>query len=557
MEVSPIDERFAMSQHLGKYRLVATLGQGGMGTVYLALATGVGQFRKLLVVKELLPDLTRKEGFIEMFLDEARLAARLDHPNVVQTFEAGNDAGRYFLAMEYLDGQPLSALLERLKDRGGLPLHIHLQILTEVLAGLHYAHELHDYDGSSLHVVHRDVSPQNVFITYHGQVKVVDFGVAKAANASALTHPGVFKGKFGYAAPEQIMGRPVDPRADVFAVGVMMWQAIAGKRFSATVPTPESFRTRATGGEPRIGQVVPDVDPLLADICDNALALDPDDRLRSAEEFYNDLVDYQILTRSRVEPAQIAQLMREVFADERQQVHRVIEQAMKHDGATESVVASLPFLKQEAEKVPTSRADLSSLIQVSHAKDDDEIRERYAQSMAAPLSSAPPPPLGFGQRAIAVARSPLALASLGFFGVLVVAWLGARLLTSAAEPSAPLATQARAPASAAAPPTSQDELPPPAAAEPSAAIAVQPLAPVAVQPPAPKIEEPVAAGARGRGEDGDEAKPRATRPREREGVLRVQPRSSGDGQGDPDMGSDLRSVRRGGKLRIDVEDPYL
>jgi serine/threonine protein kinase len=238
MEISRMEDRKPANEQLGKYRRVATLGQGGMGTVFLAFAHGVGQFRKLLVVKELLPELTGKEGFIEMFLDEARLAARLDHPNVVQTFEVGHEGGRYFLAMEYLDGQPLSALIERMRERGGLPLPVHLQILSEVLAGLQYAHELCDYDGRPLAVVHRDISPHNVFITYHGQVKIVDFGVAKAANASALTHPGVFKGKFGYAAPEQILGGPVDARADVFSVGVMLWQAIAGRRFAEPTPTP-------------------------------------------------------------------------------------------------------------------------------------------------------------------------------------------------------------------------------------------------------------------------------------------------------------------------------
>ena len=204
-----------------------------MGTVYLALASGFGQFRKLLVIKELRQDLTRQKGFIRLFMDEAKLAARLSHPNVVQTFEAFQDGNRYLLAMEYLDGQSLSALITRFAgETRELKLGVHLHILCEVLSGLHYAHELRDYDNTRLHVVHRDVSPQNVFLTYHGEVKVVDFGVAKAANAATSTAPGVFVGKFSYAAPEQILGRPVDARTDVFAVGVMLWQALAQRRFS-------------------------------------------------------------------------------------------------------------------------------------------------------------------------------------------------------------------------------------------------------------------------------------------------------------------------------------
>src|SRR4029077_14425124 len=156
LDLSPGDAQ------LGKYRLVATLGQGGMGTVYLALASGLGSFRKLLVVKELPRDLPWKESSLGMFMDEAHLAARLDHPNVLQTFEAGEDHGRYFLAMEYLDGQPLNALIERARtagDKHGLALELQVHIFCEVLNGLQYAHDLKDYDGSLLHVVHRDISP--------------------------------------------------------------------------------------------------------------------------------------------------------------------------------------------------------------------------------------------------------------------------------------------------------------------------------------------------------------------------------------------------------------
>jgi serine/threonine-protein kinase len=383
---------------LGKYRLVATLGQGGMGTVYLAFASGLGEFRKLLVVKELRQDLIVKDTSVAMFIDEARLAARLDHPNVVQTFEADQDNGRYFLAMEYLDGQPLSALVER----GGLPLGLHVHLLCEMLAGLQYAHELRDYDGSNLHVVHRDVSPQNVFITYHGQVKVVDFGVAKACNASTLTMPGMFKGKFAYAAPEQATGRPVDARADVFAVGVMLWEAIAGRRFAEPAPTHETFHARATGREPRILEVAPDTEPMLADICNRALAVDPDQRFSSAQAFRSELQDYLLLTGQRPDSAELAQLMREVFSSEREAMHQVIQRAMKQGGATESMVEALPFMRAnsvvEYEEEATIVADLSSLAEVSHESDDAKIRASYEVSKITPLrpvsrfSAQPKPP---------------------------------------------------------------------------------------------------------------------------------------------------------------------
>jgi len=331
-----------VTTQLGKYRLVARLGQGGMGTVYLALASGLGEFRKLLVVKELRRDLTRQEGFVTMFMDEAKLAARLDHPNVVQTFEASQEQGRYYLAMEFLDGQPFSALLDRLaamptlSGARGLPLHIHIHVLCEVLAGLQYAHELTDYQGQPLHVVHRDVSPHNVFLTYHGQVKVMDFGVAKAAGASSLTEPGVFKGKFAYAAPEQVMGRPVDGRADVFAIGIMLWQAIAGRPFSERAVTPASFRARAAGLEPRIRAVVPTLDPELARICDRALEVDPEARYTCAAEMRADLQQYMQSQRMRVDAAELGELLRSLFDNERREIHSLIEQAM-HGSAVSGV----------------------------------------------------------------------------------------------------------------------------------------------------------------------------------------------------------------------------
>jgi len=350
-----------------------------MGTVYLALASGFGQFLKLLVIKELRQDLTRQKGFIRLFMDEAKLAARLSHPNVVQTFEAFRDDDRYLLAMEYLDGQPLSALIHRLAGDTAhkLPLDLHIHILCEILAGLHYAHELRDYDGSRLRVVHRDISPQNVFLTYHGEVKVVDFGVAKAANAANSTAPGVFVGKFAYAAPEQILGRPVDARTDVFAVGVMLWQAIAERRFSMTSPTPEAFRGRAEGVEPRIRAVVPDVDPALADICDRAMEVDPDRRFPTAQAFRLALQEYLEARNVRVHDADLANLMQSVFEAERAALHAQIEAAVQASG-TGSNVEPLSFLGGEREQ--TAVADLSELADISARHDVMEIGDGYANT---------------------------------------------------------------------------------------------------------------------------------------------------------------------------------
>lgn len=347
-------------QQLGKYRLVAKLGQGGMGTVYLALASGLGSFRKILVVKELRHDLPWKENSLTMFMDEAQLAARLDHPNVLQTFEAGEADGRYFLAMEYLDGQPLSAVIDRALDRGGIPLELHVHILCEVLSGLQYAHDLTDYDGTRLHVVHRDVSPQNVFITHHGQVKVVDFGVAKANNASNSTSPGVFKGKFAYAAPEQLQARPVDGRCDVFAVGVMLWEAIARQRFGVPKPSVDAFRIRTHGLEPKITDVAPDVDPLLAEICEAALKVNPLERVESAAALRERLQQWLLLQGEHLKTEDVAAFMRELFSRERSERRRVIERAMEDAGASQSVIAALPRELVDRESGSAPRIELQT-----------------------------------------------------------------------------------------------------------------------------------------------------------------------------------------------------
>jgi eukaryotic-like serine/threonine-protein kinase len=544
---------------LGKYRLVATLGQGGMGTVYLALVRGPGEFRKLLVVKELRAELTQRASFITMFMDEARLAARLDHPNVVQTFEVGEEAGRYFLAMEYLDGQPLNALIERARKTSGLPLSIHIQILCEVLTGLHYAHELCDYDGSSLHVVHRDVSPQNVFITHHGQVKVVDFGVAKVATANSLTSPGVFKGKFAYAAPEQTMGHPVDARCDVFAVGVMLWEAIAGRRFAEQTPTVESFRARNQGSEPRIAEVAPDVDRLLAEISDKALAVDPAQRYPSAEAFRLALQEYLLLSGERVEGAQIGELSRALFQEERRAIHQVIERAMASNGASRSSVAALPFLRASThtEDSPTTVADLSSLVQVSHEADDDKIRAGYAYSrVTAPAYPAP-------RATKHTWRWVGAACALGLCG------LGLWLMAARTRPAVPAHGVIRAarpqPSAADARATPvpsalralnrNGEVNPgaadrasPSAGSPPAQLDVAAVEPASVSRLEPKHAKRAASTAQRR-----ERMPHDTASALGGASEAQRPPPAGS---EPAMGSDLHSTRNGTRIRIDIEDPY-
>src|SRR5260370_1330933 len=185
----------------GKYKLLAELGRGGMANVYLAVARGPSGFNKLVVLKSLRSDLAGDPELLSMFWEEARLAARLNHPHVVQTYEVGEYAGRPVIVMEYLEGQTLANVLQRAK--GQMSLALHLRVIIDSLEGLHHAHELTDFAGKALGLVHRDMSPQNVFITFDGQVKVLDFGIAKVVNSQAQTSTGVLKGKVKYMAREQ------------------------------------------------------------------------------------------------------------------------------------------------------------------------------------------------------------------------------------------------------------------------------------------------------------------------------------------------------------------
>jgi serine/threonine-protein kinase len=360
---------------IGPYQLLAKIGEGGMGTVHLTKMDGPAGFNKLAVVKELRPDLLGNAPFLEMFLNEARIAARLAHPNVVHTYGADEDNGRLYLAMEYLDGQPWSRVRHVLWQRGTLPHDLHVKVLAQVLSGLHYAHELRDYDGRALEVVHCDMSPQNVFVTYDGQVKIVDFGVARAVTGTERPDADMIVGKLAYIAPEQVRGEEVDRRADVFAVGVMLWEALAGRRYADDKDMKEVRRKRSLGEGPRLRDVVPDVPQSLSDICDRALALDPRDRYATAAEFRDALLaclaeDYQDADRER-----LGQLVSQVFAKERAKVHAVIERHLKQPSPLASSIEDLVASLQPEPVEHTIKADLSELASVSRLRDEAAMLE--------------------------------------------------------------------------------------------------------------------------------------------------------------------------------------
>lgn len=306
------------------YRPFLELGEGGMAKVFLASAVGPGGFNKLVVLKVMRATDLADDTICQMFADEARLSARFNHPNLVQVQEVNLAAEPPYLVMEYLDGKPLSALRANTRITPGM----RLVILSEVLNGLHHAHELCHFDGSPLGIVHRDVSPQNVFVTYDGAVKVLDFGIAKQIGAASRTQTGEIKGKLAYMAPEQLLGSGIDRRADVFAVGSMLWEAAAGRRMWHGLGEAAMMHRLATGEIPRPGAYAA-IDPELEEIIVKATAADPDQRFQTALELQAALDAYIERSAERSSLRAIGAALAESFHTERRRQAELVSNALK------------------------------------------------------------------------------------------------------------------------------------------------------------------------------------------------------------------------------------
>jgi serine/threonine-protein kinase len=311
---------------LGRYEIVHKLGVGGMADVFLAHQPGPFSTSKLIVIKQLRSGVMDDEQIVKMFADESRIAVRLNHPNVVHTYDAVADGRDFYLVLEFLDGKSLFQVLRVARER--MPLALHLWIISQVLAGLHYAHELKEFDGRSMGIVHRDVSPSNVFVTYNGEVKLLDFGIAKSIGASSATREGIVKGKLGYASPEQCLCREVDRRTDLFAVGVMLWEAIAGRRRPLGETDASTYQARIQGSELPIAQAVPHAPPALIDICNRALAHEPDARYQTALEFRQAIDRYLKSSRGEGGCEILQKFMREHFSADIDAMHKRIDEYM-------------------------------------------------------------------------------------------------------------------------------------------------------------------------------------------------------------------------------------
>jgi serine/threonine-protein kinase len=303
-------------KRLGRYQIIGRLATGGMAEVYLALSGDLPGFRTLVVVKRILPHLASNAQFIRMFLDEARLAALLDHPNIVRIVEVGHDGEDYFLVMELVQGKPLSAVLRKAAREHRPPSPaLTSYLISQAASGLSYAHTLTDGEGRPLGVVHRDVSPQNVLISFEGAVKMIDFGVARAFGRVAHTSPGGLKGKIDYMSPEQASAEEVDHRADVFALGVVLWEALTGRRLFRRETELATMRAIVDDPIPHPSEMAPTIPIELDQIVMRALRKRKDARYATANEMAVALEKFAF-SNAGFSPMQVATYTKSLFAAE-------------------------------------------------------------------------------------------------------------------------------------------------------------------------------------------------------------------------------------------------
>ncbi len=307
----------AQNTQFGKYQILDLLAIGGMAEVYRARVTGAEGFEKIVVIKRIHAHLAAEKDLISSFIDEAKLAALLQHQNIVMIHDFGNVDGSYYIAMEYLHGRDLSRIIERGRDMS-FPLRLEhiLQIVSRICAGLDYAHNLKDANAVPLNIIHRDVSPQNILVTYEGNVKILDFGIAKAVGKCTQTQTGVIKGKVAYMSPEQARGMPVDHRSDIFATGILLYEMVTGQRMYLGQDTIQLLQKVSVADFVPAEKIVENLPPLLYEILRKALARDPDQRYQTDAAMLADIEECAYQSGLRLSTRGLSQYMKQIFADE-------------------------------------------------------------------------------------------------------------------------------------------------------------------------------------------------------------------------------------------------
>ena len=382
----------------GRYLLLERIAAGGMAEVFKAKSYGVAGFEKLLVIKKILPHLSQNERFVTMFIKEAKIAVNLNHKNVVQVFDLGKVADDYYIAMEYVHGKDLREITRACaKKRIPLPLSLACYLLAEIAAGLDYAHRRKDIDDQPLNIIHMDISPQNVLVSFEGDVKIADFGIAHAVGGDGKMKGGVLRGKYAYMSPEMATGKPVDQRTDIFSAGVILHELITGRRLfyeADEVRTIENVRKCAV---PLPSGINPQVPPKLEQVTMKALTADPDKRYQTAEELRADLTEVLFGFSRVVDAGDLARFFRKVFAKEAQPAPGVSDLAnlisdLSRLGArpvAQAAAATVVPVMASPDAAPSGAKSVAATVLNA---EDKLVDEPTLGSVDTPKPSDPPPP---------------------------------------------------------------------------------------------------------------------------------------------------------------------
>lgn len=302
---------------IDRYSILKKIATGGMAELFLAKQSGLEGFEKVVVIKRILRNLAEDDEFVSMFLDEARIAAKLSHPNIVQIYDLGKADDTHYIAMEYVSGRNVQHLMTKQAAHGGfIPIEHACRIVAGVCEGLHYAHSRKDFDGKPLNIVHRDISPQNILVSFAGGVKVVDFGIAKASTQLAHTRDGVLKGKYAYMSPEQVRGQPIDHRSDLFALGLVFYELLTGRRAFEREDSLKTLKAIVQEKPVNPRELNPDIPAEVVSLLSRALAKSPDRRYANAQDFQIAIEDYLETSPRKSNTVRLSRYMNEVFEDE-------------------------------------------------------------------------------------------------------------------------------------------------------------------------------------------------------------------------------------------------
>ncbi|MBN2694256.1 serine/threonine protein kinase [bacterium] len=330
----------------GRYYLLRHIATGGMAEIFLSKQLGLEGFEKLLVIKKILNQYAENQDFITMFLDEARLAAKLDHPNIVRIYDLGKQGNSYYIAMEYIAGEDLRGIMKKISQKGQLiPIQHTIHIISSISEGLDYAHKKKDPSGKPLNIIHRDISPQNVMVSYEGNVKLLDFGIAKASTQSSETEAGVLKGKYAYMSPEQAKGKKLDHRSDIFSVGILLFEMLTNHRLFKAGNQLDTLRKLVYEEIPSPKSFNPNIPDRLEEIVMKALEKDPDKRYHTARDFQADLEEFVAESQLICSPTRTAKFMQEIFVEELKNL-QTLEQKIE-DEQKDVVSSDLPDISQD------------------------------------------------------------------------------------------------------------------------------------------------------------------------------------------------------------------